>query len=492
MKAICLFTMILSILIAGGAFAQTPKELKPSAPKAATATSGGPALSLSEFLGQVSSKHQGYQAADQTSKAAMAESEAAKLLFRPNLVGEARAFQHGLTNPYADDTSKVTNRAYNLGVEQQTNFGLSGKLLFNHNEYINPATQVGPSSQWKPDWFSLEFSQSLYRNWNGREAKSQAELIQSGALAKAFSQSYATKQLLLEAESNYWSLVLARENVAMQKDSVARAQRIHDWTSRRVRLQLADRAEGLQASTNLQSRKLDLKTAEDQERVAAQMFNSSRGVVGDQVNETLATLTPELIASFNVPARTTQRDDVKAAEFQAKSTAANARLEGEKNKPKVELYGSLPVTKPQEPPGGSGNFMFLSQQPGTTIGLRLSMPLDIGTQSRVREGYAAEAQAADWTFQRKSFEEERDWQDLTSKFREAKERLKLYTELEKQQSEKLNYERDRQQRGRSTLQQVILFEADYQLAQLGRLRTLAELLTLNANMKLYGVSYESR
>jgi outer membrane protein TolC len=126
------------------------------------------------------------------------------------------------------------------------------------------------------------------------------------------------------------------------------------------------------------------------------------------------------------------------------------------------------------------------------IGLRATIPLDLGTLKRAREGHAAEAQGADWTYQRKAFEEERDWADLTAKFTQAKERLKLAVDLEKVQHEKLTYERDRQQRGRSTLQQVLIYETDFEQAQLGRIRTLADLLQLGAQMKLYGVSYESR
>jgi hypothetical protein len=37
--------------------------------------------------------------------------------------------------------------------------------------------------------------------------------------------------------------------------------------------------------------------------------------------------------------------------------------------------------------------------------------------------------------------------------------------------------------------QVIVFETDYQNTQFARIRSLAEFLSLNAQMKLYGVAY---
>jgi outer membrane protein TolC len=71
----------------------------------------------------------------------------------------------------------------------------------------------------------------------------------------------------------------------------------------------------------------------------------------------------------------------------------------------------------------------------------------------------------------------------------AREKIRLYEELESSQREKLDFERSRQKSGRSTIAQVILFETDYEQTQFARIRSLAEVLSLNANMKLYGVAY---
>ncbi len=491
---LCLFVFVLAILSAGGAFAQ-PKgasNAKPTAPKAARATDARTPFTLSEYLGQVSDKHLGYKASDQTAKAAKLQAGEGSLVFKPNLFGNAVHQTYNRDNPFSTGDYTLI-RTYSLGVAQQTPIGLTGRVTYNQFGLDAPSpVPGGPGLGYSAGWAQLELSASLMRNFNGEEFKAQRDAAESGAMAKSFQNSFLTKNVLLEAESIYWRLVLAREMVKVQKDAVDRAQRISEWTNRRVRLQLADRAENLQASTNLQARKLDLKSAEDEERAARQAFNSSRGVLGDTVPENLAELGPELIASMTVPERTTKRDDVRAAEFQARAASASARLSRERNKPTLELFGATPLTTPDDPPATIASTLPASARAATQIGIRLQAPLDFGTVAKVREGYDAEAQAADWSFQRKVFEEERDWEDLTAKFRQGKDRLQLYTDLEKTQREKLDYERERQQRGRSTLQQVILFENDYELAQLGRIRTLAEVLTLNAQMKLYGVSYESR
>lgn len=443
-------------------------------------------LALSEYLNQVSTKHTGLKAADQTSKAARLYADEGSLLFKPSLIGSAADTADARNNPLASG-SYLRSQTYSLGIAEQTNFGLSGKISYN---YLG--LDMGSTLGYTTSYGQIELSQSLLRNWAGGETRAQSTLIEAGALSKSFAQSYAAKAYLLEAETLYWRLALSREMVQMQRDAVERAQKIFDWTNRRVRLQLADRAENLQASTNLQARKLDLRSAQDDERAASQAFNASRGIVSAQVPERLVDLGPGLIASMTVPARSQSRDDVKAAEFQAKASAASALLNREKDKPTLEIYGSTLLTDPATPSTQIASSLPATSRPSTVVGLRLSAPLDFSTTSKAREGYAAEATAADWSYQRKVFEEERDWQDLTAKFSEAKDRLKLYLDLERTQKEKLDYERDRQQRGRSTLQQVLLFETDYEAAQLGRIRTFADLLTLGAQMKLYGVSYESR
>jgi outer membrane protein TolC len=463
----------LCILAAGGAFGQPAKRAHAPPPERQP-------LDLNGYLVQVSNKHLGYKASVQNASAAKSYSGEGSLLLKPSLFGTGSNASDGFSNPFNSPNSETTS-TYTLGISEQTNFGLSGKIDFNQS-----AMNIPTFGSVNMDWFQVEFTQSLLRNWGGEEARSQAELIQTTDMAKSFNETYMNKNLLLEAERNYWTLALARETVSVQRDALERAQRIDEWTDRRVRLQLADRSQGLQSSANLQARKLDYRNARDNESTAAIAFNSSRGVVSDQVSEKLVELTPELVASLKIPAHTQKRDDVAAAEFQAKATAANARLNREKDKPTVELFGVAPLTTPPPPSGLLGGVLPLNARPSTTIGLRFTAPLDLGTVNHAREGWAAEAQAADWTYQRKAFEEERDWQSLIIKFQQARARFQLYVDLEKQQKEKLSYERERQKLGKTTLEQVILFEADYEQAEYGRISTLADLVTLNAQMKLYG------
>ena len=87
---------------------------------------------------------------------------------------------------------------------------------------------------------------------------------------------------------------------------------------------------------------------------------------------------------------------------------------------------------------------------------------------------------------KKRFDQETAWHDLKDRYQQHLEMLGLYEKLEKIQLSKLEHERRRRSQGRTTTQQVLYFELDYEQAQLSRLRAMSEMLQLIAQMKLYG------
>jgi hypothetical protein len=62
--------------------------------------------------------------------------------------------------------------------------------------------------------------------------------------------------------------------------------------------------------------------------------------------------------------------------------------------------------------------------------------------------------------------------------------------MEQVQADKLSYERKRLREGRTTTYQVLMFEQDHSQSQLLRLRTALEVVSLNAQMKLYSPATE--
>jgi len=97
----------------------------------------------------------------------------------------------------------------------------------------------------------------------------------------------------------------------------------------------------LQAEALVKARELELVSARNEERSASRVFNSSRNIDSEHVQEILSEIDSTTINELKIPARATLRDDVKAAREAARAAGANAVMSTERNKPTLDLVGNL-------------------------------------------------------------------------------------------------------------------------------------------------------
>lgn len=121
----------------------------------------------------------------------------------------------------------------------------------------------------------------------------------------------------------------------------------------------------------------------------------------------------------------------------------------------------------------------------SVIGVRFTTPLDFGSLADYRDSYQREKVASEMRMKRKTFEVEREWEILTERFDNFKQRLLLTQKLEKVQERKLHAEKRRYNQGRTTTFQVLQFEQDYANAQLLKLRNERELITVYNQIMLF-------
>jgi outer membrane protein TolC len=130
---------------------------------------------------------------------------------------------------------------------------------------------------------------------------------------------------------------------------------------------------------------------------------------------------------------------------------------------------------------------FTAHSPTRIIGVKLNVPLDDELIRSAREGYGKDLVVAELNANRKKFEADREWSELSQKVSEVKNRLRLSEKMSAIHKKKLEAERAKQKVGRSVLFQVIQYESDLVSSQLNVIRTKGELLSLVARMKLFGV-----
>ncbi|MBK7892530.1 MAG: TolC family protein [Bdellovibrionales bacterium] len=474
-------TLALVLLFAPAA-RSAQSQVKPTTTAKPTAT----ALAINDFLSQVKNQNGAYKAADLNRSAAESYGDEASLQLSPTFFASAQLNSDAKPSPFFR-YDHIENSSYNVGLSQQFSFGLQAKFSYQFSD----TNYVGIAPRYYEARPQLEATLPLWRNAFGRETRNSIDAALLASKAKAEGYDASAKAALLEAESAYWRLALAREALKVSRDALGRAQAIYDWTERRVKLSLADRTEGLQATAQLKARRLDVKQAEDDERSASLAFNAARGLTSDKVQENLTSINADLVAKWETPKRSQSRPDVEAAKLQLAAAEASATAASDRSKPSLELFGLYAFNSPQKATGSEAiGESWQNDKPSSTIGIRLQIPLDQSITDRAQSGWLKEAQASRLLSERKLLEEERDWNDLTARFSLAKEKVRLYEDLELAQQQKLEHERTRQKAGRTTMAQVIQFENDFEQTQFARIRSLAELLNLNAQMKLYGVAYE--
>ena len=462
------------------------------------ASGSGPELNIFTYLDEVRDKHDGYKGAKVEKEAATLHGFESHLLISPTLFANAQTTNDKKPGTLFLYNNEVTNQ-YQLGVSQTTTYGLSGRLYYsavdtsyNNLQFGGPTAVNLHTVQTSP---VLELTLSLWRNWLGAEVNGQIEQGDAQNKSTRSTETFQMRNLLVQAALAYWNLDLVRETVRVQQDAVTRNSQLLQWHKRRVSDGLGDKADVLQADAALQVSLVALKTTQDQETAAARTFNLSRGYDAPSVTEKLMPMTADVIDRLHPPKRKLLRDDVEAAYFSLQVTKAAAALSQQKYKPTLELFGSAAMnnTNPTDLSGAAYTDAFNTSRPTTMIGVRLNAPLNLGLVDDVKNGWEKEKASADLTYKRKLLEQDYDWDNLNDKFRQAQERFHMYVDLEKKQKEKFDYERSRRTAGRTTTEQVLLFENDFEAAQYSRIQSLSDIFTVYSQMKLYEeVADESR
>ncbi len=444
-------------------------------------------VTLDSYMEQVTKGNQSYTAADKGREAGKLKSEEGELLTTTSFFTDLQ-YTNDKRVPMipaimGDRTSTASG---SMGFSKNTSIGLSGKLYYKLvqttingvNQSFIPYTEYYESSP------VLELNQSFWKNSFGRQTRASRDALEAAAMMSAYNSKFDSKQIMSDAETLYWNLSTTRELLKVQQDNLKRAERLRDWTKKRVGSNLADRVDLLQAESMLKMRQLELEATTDSEKELVRQFNTSRGATTDDANMELEIMSPEKAIAIETPQRKGVREDVKALEAASKAAAANARISKDNYAPSLDLFGQFSLNgKDQFDPAVRDSFS--GKHPYVVAGLTFSAPLSFGTVGRVKSGYEAEKISADYAYQRKVFETDRLWDNLTKKLDDTRRKLKLAYELEKLQEQKVLYEEKRLKLGRTTTYQVITFEDDLAGAQQSRLMTQQALISMISEMKTF-------
>jgi outer membrane protein TolC len=450
-------------------------------------------LAPEEYLTQVKGQSLSYLAAEQNVEAFEKLKEKAKLVTAFNFFAST---QNGFTEQnqvlQIFRYTSVYNRNHQVGISQTADFGLSTKLYYslNHTTYKGLDTSNFSNPNLARSNYQgtpvIEVTLPLWQNRFGSSTKA----LKDAAYFSNESQKLAAKAISIEtlvaAEQGYWNLVAARRAVEIQKNALQSAEQILNYVAKKEKMNLGEKGDVLQAKALLESRKLSLKQAENDEKLAARYFNKNRYVNSAEVSEKLAPFDFVKLKNFLVPQiKQHDRFDIKASEANMKAAVANAKVDEENNKPSLNAFGAY--SQNQINSGFNDSIAAVPDRVGrsATVGLKLSVPINFGMSSDIRQGARQSAAAAKTNYHQKVFEQENDWQNLLQNLQIYKENLALAQAIETAQKLKLENERKLLKQGRTTTYQILLFEQDFSNSQLTTIQTAYKMANLIAQQKLY-------
>ncbi|XGC80141.1 TolC family protein [Bdellovibrio bacteriovorus] len=452
------------------------------------------ATTLQEYLEEVKKENIGYEANETQSEAAALKSREADLLFAPRFFANARIGHDG-KEPFGStfEYDRLNLQNYSLGISQDFNFGLQTKLSYalDRTEIEGATLPAGVGNSFWTATPTLELSLPLWANGFGRTSRANQELSRQQNVAEKFAAEAQTKTLLVEAEAAYWKLVSSQQVVEVQTRAQTQAQNILDYVSRKARMNLGDNADVLQAKAMVEATTYQLQLAKNQEKAARRNFNTYIHKNAEEPVAKLEGFNFESLNNVTVPTqRPGNRSDVLAAEAQSKLAQASAKVVAERNKPNLDLYGSYAFNGRDEELNEAMKNAGQPEKDTAFVGVRLNIPLNFSATSATKAGTLKAEKAAQLTYEQKKFLQEQDWNNLVQQLSEAKENLKLATNIVNAQKAKLENERTRLKQGRTTTYQVLLFEQDFSQSEVNRVQAASLILGLNSQIKLYQASLE--
>ena len=243
------------------------------------------ALSLEEYLDQVTSQNLGYNAAILNAESYELLKEKAKLVNAVKLYGYSESSftdQNQALQIFRYKT--VYSQKNQAGFSHISDFGLSTNLYYSLNKTkyrgLNAAPLAVSNYQTVP---TLELSLPLWQNLFGLQTKASRDSTYfKNESQKMVAKALSVEELML-AEKTYFAAIYAQKNVAIHREALESAKKILQYVSKREKMNLGEKADVLQAKALVESKKLALAQAENDEKITARNFNGKRFISSDKI-----------------------------------------------------------------------------------------------------------------------------------------------------------------------------------------------------------------
>ena len=444
----------------------------------------GSILTLDDFLTKVKDQnglYKNYEEKVVSSKLKVREKD---LLTSPSVFADSsysenhkKSTEKDLSYDYKSDIN------YNLGLRQDTDFGLNGKLYYDIKKttFVNPdpATTENRST----GTVEIELEQNLLKNSFGQAIRANKRLIENQNMANYYNSKHSLKQLLQDAESTYWNLVVMNEITQVKATTVQQNQDMENYTIKKVKMNLMDKSNELQSRAALELAKLNLQEAKDNEKDIIRLFNSMIGTDSDVLNAKLVEIPWNYLQTYKISSDYQPTAQLKSLEKQVAAIKANSIVDKNKYKPTLNLVANYSLNREND--GVSNAYVEDDNTPTKYIGVNFSAPLNIAAIKSFNESTYRDENAIKLQYKQQLLNDKVNWNQLLNKLNYAQERLKLARKVEEIQDIKLKNEIKRWKNGISSTYQVLQFQNELTESKLNSLNIANEIFGIIANLRLF-------
>ena len=448
------------------------------------------ALSLEEFLKEFRTINPQYQSLEQRIKAAELNQSRANLFTPTDFFARTNyIIDEKLPSiPFFNYGSLTTfNNA--VGIENTTNFGLKSRLsyevdYFNYRDLVLDPTAGGQTIDLFDARPVISLEQPLWRNGFGRKIKLQVKetTVLTNADKLAFERS--KEELEIQAEQIYFQLVAAQEYLKIQQQALDQTKGIQQYIGNRVRMNLMDRSDLLQAQAQMELEELEVRSSEKNIHILQSDFNVFRGAAPGSPLPTLDHL-EEKVDAESLKAL----QGVSLNYLSSKNTTELEKIQSsmayDETLPVLDLFSAFALNGRDNDFAGVVGDSLSSDRTTFSIGMELRIPLDIKTNSKRRQAANINIDAAKKTQAHIQKRDAADKEILFQKALEAAQRLSLSKTIADTQRKKLELERNRLRQGRTTTYQVLVFERDLLLSDIRAVQAKLDWAVLKAELKKY-------
>lgn len=455
------------------------------------------AMDLDSFLSEVQAKNKIFKSIEASGQAASARKLTGDTSLMPVLTAKSSWLTDKNPKTYTPTLVQtgMVGTEYSLGLAKKfssgTGVSATASLGEGDIEINNGASTAQATSS-----LSFALSQSLIKDSFGASTRLRWEREAYVESLEKIGLHLQAQAVLIDAETAFWDFIYLREELAIRKANLERANKLHAWMIKRVNNGIAERSDLVQIEALKASRELQLSITQDDFLAAQKKLRDLLETSDSQKLPEMQGKLDETRTLKQLLARAEKSGEVMSweayaavLESKAKKVVASEVQDG--LRPDLQLKAMYATHAYGDTLGEAQRDIAKTDKATQAISLEFTYLLDADTKSSVANVAKMEATSTELKAQRKVLEGKTQWQELNRRLDEMKNKVKSAAAISRLQAERAKLEQDKLSKGRTVTSQVIAAEQDAAEAELTHTKMKAEQRKIEARARMFVVVEET-